>query len=180
MVPHDISGLMGMMGGPQTFVEKLQACFDEGHFDVTNEPDIAYPFLFNYVEGEEWRTQRQVRQIIKNDFSNAPDGLPGNDDVGTLSAWLMYAMMGFYPDCPGSMHYQLSSPVFTKVTIELDPAYYPGGTFVIEAPAAGPINVYVQSVRLNNQRLDNHTITHEQITGGGSIYFDIIVNKPEN
>jgi predicted alpha-1,2-mannosidase len=169
MVPYDIPGLMEMMGGPQPFVDKLQACFDEGHFDVTNEPDIAYPFLFNYVEGEEWRTQRQVRQIIKNDFSNAPDGLPGNDDVGTLSAWLMYAMMGFYPDCPGDMHYQLSSPVFTKVTIELDQTYFEGETFVIEAPDASPDNVYIRSMHLNGEPLQGFRLHHDKITRGGRL-----------
>jgi len=173
MVPYDIHGLIEMMGGLQQFVDKLQACFDEGYFDVTNEPDIAYPFLFNYVEGEEWRTQRQVRQIIKNDFSNAPDGLPGNDDVGTLSAWIMCAMMGFYPDCPGDMHYQLCSPVFSKITIDLDQAYYPGGTFVIEAPDASPDHIYIRAMHLNGEPLEGSRLHHNQITQGGRLVFGL-------
>lgn len=177
MVPHDISGLMELMGGPSKFINKLDECFTGGHFDVTNEPDIAYPWLFNYVQGEEWRTQHRVRQIVEDDFTNAPDGIPGNEDTGTLSAWLMYAMMGFYPDCPGNMNYQLSSPVFSKVTIHLDPEYYPGEKFVIEAPDASPDNIYIRSMRLNNRRHRNYTLSHEQITNGGTLHFRLSHRK---
>jgi putative alpha-1,2-mannosidase len=66
-------------------------------YDMGNEPNMGYPYLFNFVRGEEWRTQKHVRNIINTYFGAGPDGLPGNDDTGTMSAWLMYGMMGFYP-----------------------------------------------------------------------------------
>ncbi|MCC5929963.1 MAG: GH92 family glycosyl hydrolase [Cyclobacteriaceae bacterium] len=178
MVPHDMRGLIKLMGGPKRFVNKLQQCFDEGHFDVTNEPDIAYPYLFNYVKGEEWRTQKTVREIVERDFKNAPEGIPGNEDVGTLSTWLVYSMMGFYPDCPANMEYQLTSPVFSKVTIELDSDYYEGRQFVIEAPEATPDNIYISSMRLNGKAHKKHTIHHNELVKGGKLIYNLTHTKP--
>lgn len=177
MIPHDITGLINLMGGKQNFVSKLDECFTGGHFDVTNEPDIAYPWLFNYVKGEEWRTQKRVREIAERDFKNTPGGIPGNEDTGTLSAWLLYAMMGFYPDCPAKMNYQLSSPVFSKITIELDPDYYPGQNFVIEAPEASKDNIYIQSMRFNNKRHRSFIINHHDIINGGNLFFNVSDKK---
>ena len=171
MVPHDIPGLIQLMGGPGPFVSKLVTCFEKGYFDVTNEPNIAYPYLFNYVKGEEWRTQRQVRKIVNEDFGTGIRGLPGNDDCGTMSAWLMFSMMGFYPVCPGDTDYGIASPVFDKVTIQLDPAYYPGGTFVIEAKNAGKDNCYVQKMELNGKKYSSYTINHQDIVNGGKLKF---------
>ena len=85
MVPHDVSGLIKLMGGKRAFVKHLQEVFEENHYDPTNEPNISYPFLFSYVKGEEWRTQKLVRELIQEHFNNSPDGLPGNDDTGTMS-----------------------------------------------------------------------------------------------
>jgi predicted alpha-1,2-mannosidase len=178
MVPHDMQGLIQLMGGQKHFVNKLQQCFDEGHFDVTNEPDIAYPFLFNYVKGEEWRTQKTVREIVENDFKNAPEGIPGNEDVGTLSAWLVYSMMGFYPDCPANMEYQLTSPVFSKITIELDPDYYEGRQFVIEALEAGPDNMYIKSMQLNGRAHKKYTLHHNDLVKGGKLVYNLMHKKP--
>lgn len=178
MVPHDMQGLIQLMGGQKHFVNKLQQCFDEGHFDVTNEPDIAYPFLFNYVKGEEWRTQKTVREIVENDFKNAPEGIPGNEDVGTLSAWLVYSMMGFYPDCPANMEYQLTSPVFSKITIEFDPDYYEGRQFVIEAPEASPDNMYIKSMQLNGRAHKKYTLHHNDLVKGGKLVYNLMHKKP--
>lgn len=175
MVPHDIKGLMKLLGGPKKFVSKLEECFNKGYFDITNEPDLAYPYLFNYVKGEEWRTQERVRQIVNNDFGNAIDGLPGNDDCGTMSTWLMYSMMGFYPMCPGNMTYQLSSPVFDKITIHLDPDYYPGKTFVIETDNADTDNWAIQKIELNGKPHKTYTIDHRQIVNGG--YLKYVLKK---
>ena len=116
-VPHDVKGLARLMGGKKPFVDKLQRVFDEGLYDPANEPDIAYAHLFSYFKGEEWRTQKELHRLLQKYFKNAPDGIPGNDDTGTMSAWAIFNMMGFYPDCPGEPAYTLSTPVFDKVTI---------------------------------------------------------------
>ena len=132
-VPHDVKGLARLMGGDKQFVKKLQRVFDEGLYDPANEPDIAYPFLFTYFKGEEWRTQKIVRQLIDKHFSDKPNGIPGNDDCGTMSTWLIFAMIGLYPDCPGSPTYAVTDPVFDEVTLHLDKRYYPKGDIVLKA-----------------------------------------------
>lgn len=106
-VPHDVAGLARLMGGRRRFIDKLQMVFDQGLYDPANEPDIAYPYLFSYFQGEEWRTQREVRRLLDRYFTTAPDGIPGNDDTGTMSAWAVFSMMGLYPDCPGSLTIRL-------------------------------------------------------------------------
>jgi predicted alpha-1,2-mannosidase len=173
MVPYDIPGLIQLMGGNGKFIERLSACFVKKYFDITNEPDLAYPYLFNYVKGQEWKTQQQVHEIIVSSFKNAPDGLPGNDDCGTLSAWLVFSMMGFYPDCPGNMNYQISGPAFNKVTITLDPAYYPGKTFVITKKSDCGEDYLIRSILLNGKRYNKFTIRHQDIVKGGTMEFTV-------
>ena len=116
-VPHDIDGLVKAMGGKKAFVTKLQSVFDEGLYDPANEPDIAYPYLFSRIKGQEWRTEKIVREILDKYYTTAPAGLPGNDDTGTMSAWAVFSMMGFYPDCPGEPAYTLTAPVFDTIEI---------------------------------------------------------------
>ena len=125
-VPHDVLGLAKLMGGQKAFVQKLQKVFDEGLYDPANEPDIAYPYLFSYFKGEEWRTSKIVSELLDKYYTTRPDGLPGNDDTGTMSAWAVFSMMGFYPDCPGSPTYTLTTPRFDKIEIELNPDYCDG------------------------------------------------------
>ena len=125
-VPHDVLGLAKLMGGRKAFVNKLQKVFDEGLYDPANEPDIAYPYLFSYFKGEEWRTSKIVSELLDKHYTTRPDGLPGNDDTGTMSAWAVFSMMGFYPDCPGSPTYTLTMPRFDRVEITLDPKYNGG------------------------------------------------------
>ena len=105
------------MGGKKAFVTKLQSVFDEGLYDPANEPDIAYPYLFSRIKGQEWRTEKIVREILDKYYTTAPAGLPGNDDTGTMSAWAVFSMMGFYPDCPGEPAYTLTAPVFDTIEI---------------------------------------------------------------
>ncbi|WP_028913340.1 GH92 family glycosyl hydrolase [Prevotella sp. MA2016] len=146
-VPHDVKGLARLMGGNKQFVKKLQRVFDEGLYDPANEPDIAYPFLFTYFKGEEWRTQKIVRQLIDKHFSDKPNGIPGNDDCGTMSTWLIFAMIGLYPDCPGSPTYAVTDPVFDEVTLHLDKRYYPKGEIVLKA----------------GEKRMRHRITHQEL-----------------
>ena len=125
-VPHDVLGLADLMGGRKAFVNKLQKVFDEGLYDPANEPDIAYPYLFSYFKGEEWRTAKIVSELLDKHYTTAPAGLPGNDDTGTMSAWAVFSMMGFYPDCPGDPSYTLTTPRFDRIEITLDPKYCGG------------------------------------------------------
>ena len=94
-------GLAKLMGRTEKLCQQASECVRQGLFDPANEPDIAYPHLFSYFKGEEWRTQVQTRRLLKEYFKNAPEGIPGNDDTGTMSAWAVFNMIGLYPDCPG-------------------------------------------------------------------------------
>ena len=125
-VPHDVLGLAKVMGGRKAFVNKLQRVFDEGLYDPANEPDIAYPYLFSYFKGEEWRTAKIVSELLDKHYTTRPDGIPGNDDTGTMSAWAVFSMMGFYPDCPGDPSYTLTTPRFDRIEITLDPRFCDG------------------------------------------------------
>ncbi len=137
-VPHDIEGLAKAMGGDKAFVAKLQKVFDEGLYDPANEPDIAYPFLFSRFKGEEHRTEKTVSALLKKYYTTRPDGIPGNDDTGVMSAWAVFSMIGMYPDCPGEPQYTLFSPVFDSVEIN--------GKYVIR----------------KDQKITKHRITHQE------------------
>lgn len=137
-VPHDIEGLAKAMGGDKAFVAKLQKVFDEGLYDPANEPDIAYPFLFSRFKGEEHRTAQTVAALLKKYYTTRPDGIPGNDDTGVMSAWAVFSMIGMYPDCPGEPQYTLFSPVFDSVEIN--------GKYVIR----------------KDQKIKKYRITHQE------------------
>ncbi len=172
-VPHDMDGLKQLMGGDEAFTEHLRACFDNGYFQMSNEPDIAYPWLFNYADGQAWLTQKTVRELVRKYFKNSPNGLPGDDDAGTMSAWLVYAMMGFYPDCPASNIYQLASPVFDKVTLTLNRDYYPGKAFTITGHKTGPDDLFVRSMKLNGLDYREHTLNYKDIVSGGNLEMEL-------
>lgn len=167
-VPHDVKGMVKLMGGRKKFIERLQSVFDNKYYDPANEPDIAYPYLFSYFKGEEWRTQKIVKQLLADNFHNKPWGIPGNDDTGTMSCWAMFSMIGLYPDCPGVPEYTLTTPTFSKVTIHLDPRYYGSDRLVIETSGKGD---YIKDVTINGKRQDSMRINHKAIAGGGTIKF---------
>lgn len=172
-VPHDVYGLAKLMGGKKKFVDKLQMVFDKGYFDMANEPDIAYPYLFSYFKGEEWRTQKLVHELLKKYFHNAPNGLPGNDDTGTMSAWAVFSMMGFYPACPGSMDYTLTSPSFDKVTIKLDTRYYPKSELTITTDKNPEEDIYIKSIEVDGKKYNSYFISHQKLVDAGEIRFDL-------
>jgi predicted alpha-1,2-mannosidase len=165
MIPHDINGLKKLMGGDKGFTNQLQKIFDTNQFDMANEPDIAYPYLFNYVKGEEWRSQNLVEALVKKHFKNTPDGIPGNDDTGTMSAWVVYAMMGLYPIAPGEPIYTITKPLFDKITIQLDSKYYKEKELVIEKTGNGTIN----NIFLNGKAQKGYFINHEVLVTGKSL-----------
>ncbi|MFY1612110.1 GH92 family glycosyl hydrolase [Macellibacteroides fermentans] len=172
-VPHDIAGLTKLMGGKKQFVDKLQMVFDKKYYDMANEPDIAYPYLFSNFKGEEWRTQKTVRGLLRDYYHNAPNGLPGNDDTGTMSAWAVFAMMGFYPACPGDVNYTLTSPLFDKVTIKLNPDYYKKGELVIGTNRTHADEIYIQEVKAGNKKLNGYFISHDELVNAGSIEYKL-------
>ena len=165
-VPHDVKGLARLMGGDRKFVNKLQMVFDKGLYDPANEPDIAYPYLFSYFKGEEWRTQKEVSRLLAKYFTDKPDGIPGNDDCGTMSAWAIFSMMGLYPDCPGSPHYTLTMPVFDRVTLHLDKRHYPQGDLVIEARRPSPDHPFIKSMTLGGRKLNSYRVGHDELVKG--------------
>ncbi|GAF01550.1 putative alpha-1,2-mannosidase [Saccharicrinis fermentans DSM 9555 = JCM 21142] len=167
-VPHDINGLIKLNGGGKQFAKKLQDIFDHQLFDMANEPDMHYPFLFNYVKGQEWRAQKEVQRLLDTYFKNEPGGIPGNDDCGTMSAWVAYSMMGFYPVCPGDMNYTITKPVFDKVTIELDARFYADSTFQI-IKHSGADKEYIKSIRWNGQAVKSFFIHHDRVVNGGKL-----------
>lgn len=172
-VPHDIAGLTKLMGGKKKFVDKLQMVFDKKYYDMANEPDIAYPYLFSNFKGEEWRTQKTVRGLLRDYYHNAPNGLPGNDDTGTMSAWAVFAMMGFYPACPGDVNYTLISPLFDKVTIKLNPDYYKKGELVIGTNRTHADEIYIQEVKAGSKKLNGYFISHDELVNAGSIEYKL-------
>ena len=164
MVPHDINGLKKLMGGNKSFTNQLQKVFDDNQFDMANEPDIAYPFLFNYVKEEEWRSQKMVAELVKKHFKNTPDGIPGNDDTGTMSAWLVYSMMGIYPISPGEPKYAITKPMFDKITIQLDSKYYKNKELVIEKTVNN--NGYISQILINGNKQNSYFINHNDLVNG--------------
>jgi len=167
-VPHDIKGMIKLYGGKRQFIRTLQHVFDDDLFDMANEPDMHYPFLFSYVKGEEWRTQTLVHRLINTYFKNTPDGIPGNDDCGTMSAWVAFSMMGIYPVCPGDMNYTISTPVFDKVTIDLDTQHYPGTKLEILKHASGDSNV-IKTIKWNGKTTNSYFINHNDLVKGGQL-----------
>jgi putative alpha-1,2-mannosidase len=163
-VPHDVDGLIALAGGSKAFVKSLDRVFADGLYDPANEPDIAYPYLYSRVKGEAWRTWKTVHDLLASHYRNAPDGIPGNDDTGTMSAWAVFSMMGFYPDCPGDPSYTLTLPVFDRVEIDL-----PSGKplTVTKSPKARPAKG--TSVRLAGRKLTAPRISHDALLAAGTI-----------
>ena len=158
------------MGGKKGFTQQLQKVFDTNQFDMANEPDIAYPYLFNYIKGEEWRTQKIVKGLIKKYFLNESNGIPGNDDTGTMSVWLLYSMMGIYPLVPGVPNYTFTTPMFDKITIQLDEKYYGGRKLVIEKEMTDEDGA-IKAILLNGKPYKSYFITHKELVNKGSLLF---------
>ncbi|MDD4608686.1 MAG: GH92 family glycosyl hydrolase [Bacteroidaceae bacterium] len=166
-VPHDIPRLIKRIGGQKKFVAQLQQVFDKGWYDPANEPNIAYPYLFSRCKGEEWRTQKEVKRLLDRYFTTKPDGIPGNDDAGTMSTWAIFSMMGIYPDCPGVPMYTVTSPVFDKITIELNQNYYSKDKLVIEKTSKKK-DGFIRRVSLQGKKA-GFRISHHDLLEAGSL-----------
>lgn len=171
-VPHDPYGLMECMGGRDKFIAKLDSMFSEQRYWHGNEPCHQVAFLFNYA-GQPWKTQQAVRHIMQTEYLQAPGGLSGNDDAGQMSAWYVFAALGFYPVCPGTPYYILGSPSFSEAVLHLEN----GRTFTLKALHASEKNIYIQSVRLNGCPYTKNYLSHEDILQGGTMEF-VMGDKP--
>ena len=182
-VPQDQAGLFAAMGGDRAAIAKLDAMFDydNSKLDYSHAEDIA-GLIGQYIHGNEpshhvaylydlagapWRTQARLRQIVESQYKPTPDGLSGNDDLGQMSAWLVFTALGFYPVTPASLEYAIGRPFVDRATLNL-----PGGKrFTIVAEGLGPANPYVGKVLLNGRPLPRSFIRHDEIVAGGELRF---------
>lgn len=179
-VPHDIEGLCNLLGGKAKALADLKNFFANvpenmlwnNYYNHANEPVHHIPFMFNRL-GAPWLTQHWTRQICSRAYHNSIEGLVGNEDVGQMSAWYVLAASGFHPVCPGENRYELTSPLFDKVVIQLDKEYTPGGTFTIVAKNNSVQNQYIQSARLNGKIYNHCFITYKDIAEGGVLELDM-------
>ena len=176
-VPQDVPGLIDLMGKDYFvnyltgFFEKTPADFKWNEYDNhSNEPVHHTPYLFVYA-GKPWLTQKWSRFVMDNAYKNSVYGICGNDDVGQMSAWYVLSAIGFYPVSPVDGVYIIGSPVFDKVTIQLDPHYYKGRMFTVIAKNNSSRNIYIQSAALDGKPLQRAWIRHTEIVAGGTLEF---------
>ncbi|WP_294389823.1 GH92 family glycosyl hydrolase [uncultured Sphingomonas sp.] len=182
-VPQDQAALFKAMGGDTAAVAKLDAMFDFdnskldyshaedisgliGQYIHGNEPSHHVAYLYDHA-GAPWRTQARLKQIVDSQYKPTPDGLAGNDDLGQMSAWLVFTGLGFYPVTPGSLQYAIGRPFVKQATLRLPN----GKSFQVVAEGLSEANPYVGSVALNGRPLARSYITHEEIMTGGELRF---------
>jgi predicted alpha-1,2-mannosidase len=181
--PQDTAELIRRMGGDQGFVRKLDELFDTkvdprsfasvedisgliGFYAHGNEPSHHIGYLYVYA-GSPWRTQQRLAQIVRTQYRATPDGLAGNDDLGQMSAWLLFTALGFYPVTPGSGEYVIGRPFVSHAVLHLPN----GKQFTIMVENLSEANGYVGSVRLNDKPLARSFLRHEEIVAGGELHF---------
>jgi predicted alpha-1,2-mannosidase len=186
-VPQDVQTLIALHGGDAAFSAKLDSLFTApsetsgrhqsditgliGQYAHGNEPSHHMAYLYNYA-GKPWKSQKILRQIMDELYSNQPDGLSGNEDCGQMSSWYVLSTVGFYPVTPGSPDYVIGTPLFKKSTIHLEN----GKSFVIEAQDVSPKNIYIQSARLNGKKYSKSYISQNDIMQGGKL---LLIMGPE-
>lgn len=179
-VPHDIPGMVALMGGKDKVLADLNNFFEQvpenmmwnNYYNHANEPVHHVPFLYNRL-GAPWLTQKWTRAICDRAYRNSVEGLVGNEDVGQMSAWYVLAASGLHPVCPGETRYEITSPVFNSVRFRLDPQYAIGKTFTIIAKNNSPENIYIQRARLNGKPYTKCYIDHRDIAAGGTLQLEM-------
>ncbi|WP_262245902.1 GH92 family glycosyl hydrolase [Parapedobacter soli] len=181
-VKHDLNGLFDLMGGKAAAEEKLDRLFREdlglskwkfwaiqpdasglvGQFVMGNEPGLHIPYLYNYL-GSPWKTQKRVRSLVDTWFTDNVFGIPGDEDGGAMSAWVVFSMMGFFQVTPGVPTYTIGSPSFEEVAIQLPN----GKKFELMAKGNSDENVYIQEAKLDGEPLAELFFTHGQLMEGG-------------
>lgn len=188
-VPHDVDGLVNLMGGREGFISKLDSLFTVdsklegeavsadisgliGQYAHGNEPSHHIIHLYNYVN-EPWKTQELADRVLQTLYFNDPDGLSGNEDCGQMSAWYILNSMGFYQVCPGKPVYSIGRPLFDEVTIPLQN----GKTFTVITKNNSKENKYIESATMNGKSLTTPFFTHNDIVSGGTLEI-IMTNQP--
>ncbi|WP_410672220.1 lectin [Amycolatopsis sp. cmx-4-68] len=172
MVPFNVAGLAAARGGNSSLVSYLDSVLAGFHgsggtqADLGNEPSLELPWEYDYV-GQPYQTQKVVRQVQDQIWTDAPGGLAGNDDLGAMSAWYVFSALGFYPMTPGTADLALGSPLFTQAVLTLPG----GGTLTVNAPAAADNAPYVQSATWNGSAWNNAYVPTSAITAGGTLSF---------
>ena len=181
-VQHNVYDLVSLMGGEQKFVAQLDSMFAEplgmdkydfyakmpdhtgnvGQFSMGNEPSLHVPYLYNFA-GAPWKTQKRVRQMLDNWFRNDYMGMPGDEDGGGLTSFVVFSSLGFFPVCPGKAEYSIGSPLFEDAVIHLPG----GGKFEVKAHGVSKENKYIQSAKLNGKPWNEPAISHSDIVAGG-------------
>jgi len=187
-VQHDVAGLINLMGGRDQFVSRLDQLFIEelgrwkpdylqqfpdatgqvGQFVMGNEPSLHIPYLYNYA-GAPWKTQKRVRMLLDTWFTNSPFGIPGDEDGGGLSGFVVFSSMGFYPVTPGLPVFNIGSPVFTDVQVSLGA----NRKFHIMAKNSNRQNKYVQKAFLNGKEWNKPWFTWDDIREGGELVLEM-------
>ena len=143
-----------------------------GQYAHGNEPSHHVVYLYNKV-GKPWKTQEYAAKVMHELYLNTPAGLCGNEDCGQMSAWFVFSAMGFYPVDPVSGRYEIGTPLFPEVRINLEN----GKVFTVLAKGVSRENIYIQAVKMNGKPYDKSYITHEQIMNGSTLEFEM-GNKP--
>jgi len=187
-VQHDIPDLIKLMGGNENFAENLDQLFREdlgrrkwqfwakfpdatglvGQFSMGNEPSFHIPYLYNYA-GAAWKTQKRIRFLLDVWFQDNIFGIPGDEDGGGMTSFIVFSSMGFYPVTPGLPIYTIGSPVFEEISIKL----HNGNTFTLKANNCSKKNKYIQSAKLNGKPLNKPWFTHEDLMNGATIELEM-------
>ena len=167
-VPHDVPGLIALMGGRKEFLERLNKFFDGGYYWHGNETDHQASFMFA-MAGDPAKTEEWTNRIISDEYGTGPGGLSGNEDAGQMSAWLVFSMMGFYPVCPGTDQYIITAPAFDQVKILLSN----GKQFIIKSTNRSRENYYIQSISRNGEKFSGRNIKQKDITDGSIFIFKL-------
>jgi predicted alpha-1,2-mannosidase len=185
MVPFNVKGLFDAMGGKEKAVARLDKFFydEKGspavtnagplHAELNNEPSIETPWLYDFA-GQPWKTQQLVRQVLKTIWRNAPGGIPGNDDLGEMSSWAVFASLGIYPEIPSRAELVLGSPLFSKAVIHRS-----AGDIVIRAPKAATEAPYIVGLKVNGKASTKTWLPESFVTSGGVLDFDLS-STPDN
>jgi len=179
MIPHNIRGLFDRIGGNEEVIKRLDSFFtelnagpDRPYFFIGNEPVFPVPWLYNYA-GVPWKTQAITRRALIELFTATPGGIPGNDDLGATSSWVVFATVGLYPIIPGIGGFAVNSPLFPEITVRLKG----GKQLRILASGASARTFYVQELRLNSRPYNSTWLPYEKIAPGAMLEFKL-GNKP--
>ena len=162
-IPHDVDGLIEKCGGPKAFDQRLDTFFSKNYFNVNNEPSFLSPCLYHWI-GRPDKTADTIRRIIEENYNDSPTGLPGNDDSGAMSSWLMFNLAGIYPNA-GHDYYIIHSPLLRSTTFSVGE----GKTFSIVADNLSDTNRHILAATLNGKPYNLSTLRHSDIISGGEL-----------